>query len=348
MAKTKPVIACPYCSSGHIIKKGQRKKKYERIQLYFCHRCQRKFTPLINKHHSYPLSVILDAVTLYNRFYSMQDAARIVGESYGIPVRHQTLAKWLKDFRPYLPVLRLRNTIQAKYDTHKIFIESRLFHGQIYHFKTHYAKADLITNQPKHAAFQPVKTFLEAVPTECPHKLFKAASISSSRSSKYQNIFNLDQVEIVSKPHNAATTNAGFVLQAVSKNKLRHERLQEFMLTNDSATVAVEIPVVLTPEDLRHFKERLHFELPLELGKQGVITGHIDILQIRNGMAHILDYKPGAKQVQPIEQLTIYALALSRQTGLPLLRFKCAWFDEKDYFEFYPLKVVHKLKHRNR
>jgi hypothetical protein len=40
-------------------------------------------------------------------------------------------------------------------------------------------------------------------------------------------------------------------------------------------------------------------------------------------------------------QLTIYALALSRRAGLPLKYFKCAWFDERDYFEFFPLQGVY-------
>ena len=75
-----------------------------------------------------------------------------------------------------------------------------------------------------------------------------------------------------------------------------------------------------------------------------LITGHIDILQIRNGQIHILDYKPNAEKERPIEQLTLYAMALSRLTGLRLFEFKCAWFDEKDYFEFYPLHVLHKPK----
>jgi len=73
-----------------------------------------------------------------------------------------------------------------------------------------------------------------------------------------------------------------------------------------------------------------------------LITGHIDFVQIRNGQIHILDYKPNAAKERPIEQLTIYALALSRLTGLKVFNFKCAWFDEKDYFEFYPLHVVYK------
>lgn len=76
------------------------------------------------------------------------------------------------------------------------------------------------------------------------------------------------------------------------------------------------------------------------------ITGHIDLLQIRNGAIHIMDYKPSAKKVKPVDQLTLYALALSRLTGLRLFHMKCAWFDEEDYFEFFPLHVVYPVKKR--
>ena len=114
------------------------------------------------------------------------------------------------------------------------------------------------------------------------------------------------------------------------------------MLLNDSVTVAVEVPIVLTAKDIRHYQEKLGFDIPFILPTGGVITGHIDFVQIRNGMIHILDYKPGAKTDKPIEQLTIYALALSRLTGIRLFHFKCAWFDGEHFYEFYPLHVVHK------
>lgn len=110
------------------------------------------------------------------------------------------------------------------------------------------------------------------------------------------------------------------------------------MLINDSVTVAVEIPVYLTAEDLAYYRGR-GFALNFD---SSVITGHIDFLQIRNGYLHILDYKPDAKKERHAHvQLTIYALALSRRSGLPLKHFKCAWFDEHDYFEFFPLQGVY-------
>ena len=125
------------------------------------------------------------------------------------------------------------------------------------------------------------------------------------------------------------------------------------MLINDSTTIAVEVPVYLTNWDAGYYrcskiKDFRHharwnqngFIFPLN-NYTTPITGHIDILQIRNGLLHILDYKPEAKSQNPIEQLTIYALALSRKLNLPLYYFKCAWFDEEYYFEFFPLHAVY-------
>ena len=110
------------------------------------------------------------------------------------------------------------------------------------------------------------------------------------------------------------------------------------MLVNDSVTVAVEIPVFLTREDLSYYRSR-GFDLEFE---SDIITGHIDFLQIRNGYIHLLDYKPAARnETHAHVQLTIYALALARRAGLPLKAFKCGWFDEKDYFEFFPLTGVY-------
>jgi len=146
---------------------------------------------------------------------------------------------------------------------------------------------------------------------------------------------------MIAPRQNAAVKNARFVLQAVAHNKLRHETLQDFMLANDSVTIAVEVPVILTAKDFAAFRD-LGWHVPFTLARDEVITGHIDIVQIRYGMIHILDYKPGAKKIKPIEQLALYALALSRQTGIPLYHFKCAWFDDEHYFDFYPRAVVQK------
>jgi ATP-dependent exoDNAse (exonuclease V) beta subunit len=102
----------------------------------------------------------------------------------------------------------------------------------------------------------------------------------------------------------------------------RHEAIQRFMLANDSATIAVEVPVYLYPH-----------EAP-DLKLTGPLTGHIDVLQIRGRKVWILDYKPEArKETRAKYQLHLYARALSARTGIPMRRFGLAYFDDLDYFE---------------
>jgi ATP-dependent exoDNAse (exonuclease V) beta subunit len=181
------------------------------------------------------------------------------------------------------------------------------------------------------------------VPDDCPHRIFQE---NDKRSSSQKNNFVLDEVKITEKS-NAASRMARFALQSTPNNKLRHETLQEFMLVNDGVTVAVEIPVILSGRDIRFFENKSGFKIPLSLKPDEIITGHIDFVQVRNGRVYILDYKPGAKKDKPVAQLTIYALALARLTGLRLYDFMCAWFDDQNYYEFYPLHVVYKRKSRN-
>jgi ATP-dependent exoDNAse (exonuclease V) beta subunit len=179
--------------------------------------------------------------------------------------------------------------------------------------------------------------YFDSITNDYPHSLFQ----TDKRSSQTKINFDFNQVQIPRK-ENHATRLAQLVLQAVTNNRMRHEALQQFMLVNDSVTVAMEVPIYLKPNDLKHFTQKLHFQIPFKLTE--ILTGHIDILQIRNGLIHILDYKPKAKSEKPYTQLTLYALALSRLTGLKLMDFKCAWFDENNYFEFFPLHMVHKLQ----
>jgi hypothetical protein len=40
-------------------------------------------------------------------------------------------------------------------------------------------------------------------------------------------------------------------------------------------------------------------------------------------------------------EIMIYALALARRSHLRLYHFRCAWFDDRNYFEFYPLHLMH-------
>jgi hypothetical protein len=294
---------------------------------------------LPQKIHTYPLTVIIEALNAYNRFNTLEATAKGLARKYGLPVSAQNVANWLKNFKDVLFFLKMRAAIAATTNKRDIFVQSRMFHGQIYHFKFHRAKLRHILK--RHTGlnrFQALMTFLQRVPDECPHSLFRD---NDKRSSSQKNTFVFDELKIIRRD-NAASRMARFALQATPNNKLRHETLQEFMLVNDAVTVAVEIPITLSGLDLLRFRDDLGFQVPLSLKREEIITGHIDFIQLRNDRVFILDYKPGANKDKPVAQLTIYALAFACLTGLRLYDFLCAWSDDKDYYEFYPLQVVHK------
>lgn len=71
-------LTCPYCHSNNVQKRGFRQKKRERVQLYLCLGCRKTFTPTITKGKHYPLSVMLDAISIYNLGYSLEQTCRII------------------------------------------------------------------------------------------------------------------------------------------------------------------------------------------------------------------------------------------------------------------------------
>jgi transposase-like protein/uncharacterized coiled-coil protein SlyX len=98
----KPPERCPHCNSTHLIKKGTRKKKFERVPLYRCRACGRTFAPgpLAIRNKTYPLPEILEALTLYNRGNTLEDTARKISSRYGHRVAPSTISRWLSEHQP--------------------------------------------------------------------------------------------------------------------------------------------------------------------------------------------------------------------------------------------------------
>tara|TARA_B100000745_G_scaffold283446_1_gene217516 strand:- start:1535 stop:2494 length:960 start_codon:yes stop_codon:yes gene_type:complete len=284
----------------------------------------------------------------------------------GVSPTPETLAKWYEEYkplcrfermRPYaLKILRVWKEHAAKFGNTVDMVETvTLAHKQLYRFRYHRPKLALALEEYKNRNFVSLMEYLDTIATEVPHQNVP----DGERMSEVRSKFDTSNM-IVKGKENFATKLTTFVIQGVKENKQRHEEVQRFFIANDSVTVATEVPVYIRKEDIIHLEDTLQFNILEEKGLihvknrkrkiafPDVITGHIDIVQVRNGIIHILDYKPNAAKEKPIEQLTWYALALSRITGLRLFEFKCAWFDENDYFEFYPLHVVKKLNRKRR
>ena len=353
----KPPERCPHCNSPRLIKKGARQKKLERVPLYRCRACGRTFTagPRAVRNKTYPVGEILEALTLYDRGSTLEETARKISSRHGHPVAASTISRWLSEHPGLTTYRRLRARGRRLFTPTQVIRTHKLYHRQVYEFAYHRAKLAFLRDgslDEKRAAtaastarFAALANFLESVPTACPHDLFRRED--GARSSQLDPAFIDGNARlIVIERQNTATDTAALILPSVGTNYERHPKLQRFMLANDSTTVAVEVPIWLRADDIAAIERRWGIELLPQAataspeGEARSITGHIDFLQIRNGAIHILDYKPDATTGKPFAQLTLYALALSHLTGIPLFDFKCAWFNERQYCEFFPRTVL--------
>lgn len=336
---SKPPAECPYCGSHTVSRKGVRKKKLEIVQLWRCASCKRTFTPgpaaLRNK--TYPIRLVLQALTLYNLGYSLSQTAKRLKAKAGRAISPTTIAMWLGAHKEQTTFRRLRAEASTIYPPEQTIRSIKLYHRQIYAFAYHRSKLALMRRNPQHQRFETLATFLENIPSSCPHELFRREDDPKARASQARPTFaNTDRI-VINRKENTATATAGFIIPAVGNNKLRHETLQNFMLANDSCTLAVEIPIWLTEDEISQLEARYGIELAPRSETPRAITGHIDFLQVRNNAVHVLDYKPDARTNRPIAQLAIYALALTmRVPDLKLFDIKCAWFNEEEYNEFFP------------
>jgi hypothetical protein len=291
--------------------------------------------------------MILSALTDYDTGFTLEQTAARLKKKTHRNVSPSTIASWLEQYKRHCSYRRLRARGLSRFPANQTIRTIKLYHRQIYSYAYHRPKLDLLRRgalddkRSGDTHFTPLADFLERVPTDCPHELFTREGDTKGRASQAQPTFTDTSHAIVNVRENAATHAAALIIPAVGNNKLRHETLQRFMLANDSVSIAVEVPIWLNEHDIAAIESRWGITLfPKLPGQDRIITGHLDFLQIRNGAIHILDYKPDAATNKPFAQLTIYALALSQLTGISLFDFKCAWFNESQYCEFFPRTIL--------
>lgn len=277
--------------------------------------------------------MILAALTDYNLGYTLEEIATRLKKKTNRRVSPSTVTTWLEQYQQHCSYRRLRAAGLKRCPANQTICSIKLYHRQIYGYAYHRPKLDLLrsgTLDDKRTGdyhFAGVANFLESIPTTCPHDLFRRDDEPKARASQARPSWADASRIIVSSKKNSATEAAALIIPAVGNNKLRHETLQKFMLANDSVTVAIEISIWLTEEDIAALEQQHRIELtPHSSAAERAITGHIDFLQVRNGAVHTLDYKPDAPTNKPIAQLAIYPLALTRR--IPGLKFgsrRVAW-----------------------
>jgi ATP-dependent exoDNAse (exonuclease V) beta subunit len=317
----------------------------EIVQLWRCAACKRTFTPgpAALRNRTYPLRMILTALTDYDIGYTLEEAAARLKKKQiaayhrrrsprGSTSTSSTAATAASVLRACAATLLPRRSAPPSSTTGRSTATPTTGRSSTS------CAGTLDDKRPGDARFAALADFLEAIPTTCPHDLFRREDNPKARASQATPTWAEASRIIINAKKNAATDTAALIIPAVGNNKLRHETLQRFMLCNDSVTVAIEIPIWLDEEDIAALEAEHGIELAPRVGaSERAITGHIDFLQVRNGCVHILDYKPDARTNRPIAQLAIYALALTRRVpGLRLFDIKCAWFNEHEYCEMFP------------
>jgi transposase-like protein len=352
MQKTKQ-IDCKNCKSNNVVKRGFAKNKLQIIQKYQCKDCKSIFTLEKSKGKTYPLKVILNAILTYNLGCTLEKTKQKTNKKYNLNISTKSINNWINEYKHLCTFSRLRKQSIKKYSPKTIIHKQTLSHIQPYIFKYHKAKLYLLfhnklyNNQFHNISHfcEPLKQYLEKITTKnFPHHIFTYSNENNNEQRASQLKFKHLKIETKSR-NNFACKLASLALNLANSNKERHQKIQDFFLINDSTTIAIEIPIYLTNWDAGYYRNEKGFVFPLN-NYQTPITGHIDILQVRNGLIHILDYKPEAEKTNPIEQLTIYAMALSRKLNLPIYYFKAAWFDENNYYEFFPLHAVYEKQDR--
>ncbi len=256
----------------------------------------------------YGPKIITNAISAYNLGNTLEDSAKIVNQRFKISATKSSVHRWVEEFRDICTYHKLRPNVAENSTESPVVSKSFAHNGLAYDFKYHAPKLGLLCN-----GFSSLSEYVKGFEQGCPDKFF-----TGSRCSQMK----IDVKIAKEGKYNNACRLAELALRACDKNKERHPTVESFMLINDSSTVACEVPVWLWEKNL-----------------DASISGHIDILQIRNGRIYVLDFKPGAAfedEQKVASQLFFYASGLSFRTGVPLERFACAWFDDKGYYEFSP------------
>jgi len=322
-SKTKP--CCPNCNSQkHVIYYGYRRAKAGLVKVFRCTECNNNFTTRTLRYTQYPNQIILKAISTYNLGYTQLETLNRINRRFKTKISQPTLSTWVKRYSDIFTF----NYLRKKYviDPKEIIVKKKFYHQQVYDFKYHKLKLNIAAKM-----YPAIKKYINEILTSLDNTLFESGPRCSSPSEDIKQILTrnlLPKIRIRKIKTNNATKIASLSKDLAHTNRERHKRIQNFFLINDSATIAIEVPVYLRPKEARMFK------IPIT----APLTGHIDILQIRKAQIHILDYKPDASFDKNTKiQLLLYAFLLSKRTNIPLENFTCPYFDDRNYHQFKPV-----------
>ena len=254
----------------------------------------------------YSPQIIYHALNFYHLGYNLKQTSKQINRKFKVKTSKSTIYYWMHKYKNYCPISSMKNGFSSKDDV--LFSKSFEHENLDYLFMYHKFKLKVLTKKD----FRGLTDYIKSFERGCPDVFFEVGERCSKPLFKVQ--------ANVKRKKNLACKMAEFALQVSRKNLDRHKLVEEFMLINDKATIACEVPV-------------WYWDKKIDTG----ITGHIDIIQVRNNLVYMLDYKPNAtNDKKAVNQLYHYASALSYRAKVPLDKIRCAWFDEESYYEYAP------------
>lgn len=311
---------CPFCSSTFptVLREGARSTKSGRVQRYYCKSCERYFSERNFPGTKHPPRVIFAAITFYNQGYTLDGTAKQLKQRHKVTISQSTIHSWVRRYSDVCSFSKLRH--RYKLDPEKTILAKRFEHDQVYNYKLHTLKANLMGK-----GHPSLKGYLFNI-----LRSFDSSPFSSGNRCSETVIFNRISAKKLSTSTAPLLCKMG--LETARRTRERHDKVEHFFLINDLATVAVEIPVFATGREIKKI---------LPGWNRGNLHGHIDMLQYRAGRIVVMDYKPVPPDVLKTQnQLSLYAMLLSIRTGVSLETLKCGYFNKEEHREFYPTRLL--------
>ena len=260
-------VTCPTCNGKNTIRYG----RYRWKQIYYCKYCKKKFTNRGLNNKTYSLRVITSAITSYNLGNTLEESAKSINRRFKVRISKSSVHSWVKEFSNICTYWKIRPRAVKNYNGKILFTHSFNHNGLTYNFRYHKLKLEILTSN-----YPSLIEYLKGLKAKCPDDIFR----ENERCSQLP-------IKIKTRKegrYNHACKLAELSLKACNNNKERHPVVENFMLINDSSTIACEVPVWF-------------WEKNLDLG----MSGHINLLQIRNNRIYVMDFKPGAKREKDIK-----------------------------------------------
>ena len=214
MAK-KEKVSCPECGSTRIVKKGRRQNKFGKIQRYKCKSCGKSFSLRELKGRVYPAKLIMEAVSLFNRGYSMSEAVKQTRKRFKAKVSKSAVDSWIKEFNSICTYWRIRGKALKLFSPEEVIFKKTFFHQIPYKFQYHQAKVKMFIKD----YFSGLACYLKEIPGKCPDKIFLSGKARGSR-------IKLDFPVKAKRKTNYACRLASLALAMTKNNRERHEVLE--------------------------------------------------------------------------------------------------------------------------